>query len=90
MDELAHVRQAIDRLERSGFATVDGGLRPTQGGWECAFAAPLDPEAVRSAVELDDRLQFDEQLDEVFCSHCWTTLYGADAARRYSEHHKRG
>jgi hypothetical protein len=87
--EWDHLGAAVAALVAAGNEVVGAGFRPTQGGWKCELAAPLDPEVATALAAADARMHFSPADDELFCEHCWTTIYGAQAAARYLEAHRR-
>ena len=86
--EWDHLQVVVDGLVASGNSVVDAGFRPTQGGWECGLARPLDPAVARDLTEADARTSYDPDRDEIFCRHCWTVIYGGRAAERYRRSHE--
>jgi hypothetical protein len=85
--EWDHLRVVVDGLVASGNHVVDGGFRPTQGGWECGLVRPLDPDVARVLTEADARASYEPDRDEIFCRHCWTVIYGGHAAELYRRSH---
>ena len=77
-----HLEPLVQRLVDLGNAVVHGGFRPTQRGWECGLAEPLDVVVAQEAVGADERLEFDAGRDELTCRHCWTSLAGGSALER--------
>lgn len=84
VDEWLHLQTLVDGLLAAGNELSEGGFRMTQGGVECGLRDPLDAAIVVQAVAADARLTFDPDADEVSCRHCWTTIHGGRAAKRYA------
>lgn len=69
--DLQHFDQLIESLVASGNSVLNGGFVPTQGGWECHFADPLDLSVVQGFIDGDPHdVSFDSSADLVHCSHC--------------------
>jgi hypothetical protein len=85
--EWAHLEALVAALVAAGNEVADGGFRPAQGGIVCALRDPLDPGIAQSFVRDDDRLVFEAATDELSCRHCWTVVYGGEAALRYQREH---
>lgn len=83
-DAWAHLGSAVEAFVRAGNRELANGFRPTQGGWECTLAHPLDPSVAAELVAVDDRLAFDPHADELVCRHCWAVILGGDAVTRAS------
>ena len=78
--ELRHFDALIGSLLAKGNVLVDGGFLPTQAGWVCHFATPLDAEVVRAFVEADPHdVEYVEADDLVHCRHCWGAVIGIRA-----------
>lgn len=80
--EWQHLEKAVQEFVDGGNWVLDRGFRPTQGGWQCSLAQPLDVQIGRRAAEVDMGLAFDEEQDELFCRHCWTVVAGGEATER--------
>jgi hypothetical protein len=75
--DLRHFDKLIESLVVSGNSVLDGGFVPTQGGWECHFAGPLDRFVVQHFVDGDPHdVSFDSSTDTVHCRHCWGAVVG--------------
>lgn len=77
-----HLESLVQRLVDSGNTVVHGGFRPTQGGWECGLAEPLDDVVAQEAAAANERLDYDARRDELTCRHCWTLIAGGGALER--------
>ncbi len=78
--DLRHFDELIESLAASGNPVLDGGFGPTQSGWECRFAARMNPAAVQVYVTSDAHaVSFDSATDTVQRRHCWSAVVGGHA-----------
>ena len=54
---------------------TDQPFRPSQGGPYCPLVDPIDFDVVRDLPRRAE-VQLDEDIDAIFCRHCWTVIYG--------------
>ena len=50
-------------------------FRPSQGGYYCPMTGPLRFDSIRDLPRRAE-VHFDEANDNIFCRHCWTSIYG--------------
>ena len=72
----AHLDVIAEELARDGNPR-ETPFQPSQGGWWCSMARPLNPATVRRFIGEDLRLDYDEAGDVLSCRHCWASIYGA-------------
>lgn len=77
-EDWRHLLPLVDGLVANGNAVVASGFSPTQGGYECEMAKPLDFTVLRSLVPADDtNIHLSPDGDLLWCSHCWASLFGS-------------
>jgi hypothetical protein len=78
MDEdWRHLTRLVDALVANGNAVVGDGFSPTQGGYECEMAEPLDFNVLRPLVSAGDKsTHLSPESDLLWCSHCWASVFG--------------
>lgn len=76
-DDWRHLLPLVDALVANGNAVVGNGFCPTQAGYECEMANPLDFDVLSSLVPADEpSVHLSPGSDLLWCTHCWASLFG--------------
>ena len=80
-----HLLPLVDALLAAGNAlephpATHEPFRPSQGGYYCQLAKPIDFDVVRD-LALSEMVHLVEHADYIWCEHCWAEIRGGGHKR---------